>query len=94
MVAGSAWGRVKAMSNYQGRAVKEASPGMPTEILGFNATPQAGDLMSVVGNERSARSLAEDREKSSSSLQNQVRALTLEEVVQQGSGNGNGGLRC
>ena len=86
VVAGGSWGRVKAMSNYQGHAMKEASPGVPAEILGFGDTPQAGDLLSVLGNERSARSLAEDWGKASSSLQNQVRALTLEEVVQQGPG--------
>ena len=84
--AGAAWGRVKAMSNHQGQAIKEATPGMPAEILGFNAPPQAGDLLSVATGERPARSMAEDRAKSSSGRQNQVRALTLEEVVQQGSG--------
>jgi translation initiation factor IF-2 len=84
--AGAVWGRVKAMSNHQGQAIKEATPGMPAEILGFNAPPQAGDLLSVVAGERPARSMAEDRARSSSGRQNQVRALTLEEVVQQGSG--------
>ena len=84
--AGAAWGRVKAMSNHQGQAIKEATPGMPAEILGFNAPPQAGDLLSVATGERPARSMAEDRARSSSGRQNQVRALTLEEVVQQGSG--------
>ena len=84
--AGVVWGRVKAMSNHQGQAIKEATPGMPAEILGFNAPPQAGDLLSVATGERPARSMAEDRARSSSGRQNQVRALTLEEVVQQGSG--------
>jgi translation initiation factor IF-2 len=84
--AGAVWGRVKAMSNHQGQAIKEATPGMPAEILGFNAPPQAGDLLSVAAGERPARSMAEDRARSSSGRQNQVRALTLEEVVQQGSG--------
>ena len=84
--AGSVWGRVKAMSNHQGQAIKEATPGMPAEILGFNAPPQAGDLLSVETGERSARSLSEDRGKGISSRQNQVRALTLEDVVQQGPG--------
>ena len=84
--AGAVWGRVKAMSNHQGQAIKEATPGMPAEILGFNAPPQAGDLLSVATGERPARSMAEDRARSSSGRQNQVRALTLEEVVQQGSG--------
>ena len=84
--AGAVWGRVKAMSNHQGQAIKEATPGMPAEVLGFNAPPQAGDLLAVATGERSARSMAEDRARSTSGRQNQVRALTLEEVVQHGSG--------
>ncbi|PKB83079.1 MAG: translation initiation factor IF-2 [SAR202 cluster bacterium Io17-Chloro-G9] len=86
VVGGSSWGRVKAINNYQGIAIKEATPGVPAEILGFGSTPQAGDLLSVVGNERSARALAEEQEKASNSQQNQVRALTLEEIVQHGPG--------
>ncbi len=84
--AGSSWGRVRAMNDHQGQPLKEATPGVPAEILGFNSTPQAGDLLSVVGSERAARGLAEDRDKAASSQQNQVRALTLEEVVHQGAG--------
>ena len=86
VVGGSSWGRVKAINSYQGHPIKEATPGVPAEVLGFGSTPQAGDIMSVAENERSARSLAEEREKASASQQNQARALTLEEIVQQGSG--------
>ena len=84
--AGNAWGRVRAMNDHLGQPLKTATPGMPAEILGFNTTPQAGDLLTVTTGERAARSLAEDREKIGSSQQNQARALTLEEVVHQGGG--------
>ena len=83
VVAGTAWGRVKALSNDRGQAIKEVVPGAPAEVLGFGFLPEAGDLMAVVPNERTARSTTGARERLKSSQQSQVRALTLEEVVKQ-----------
>jgi translation initiation factor IF-2 len=81
ITAGGTWGRVRAMSNDRGEAVKQVLPGTPAEILGFGSLPEAGDLFSVVPNERTARSMATDRENPASSQQAQARALTLDEVV-------------
>ena len=81
VTAGGAWGRVRAMSNDRGEAVKQVLPGTPAEILGFGSLPEAGDLFSVVPNERTARAMATDKENPSSSQQAQARALTLDEVV-------------
>jgi translation initiation factor IF-2 len=86
VVGGSSWGRVKAITSYQGTTIKEATPGVPAEVLGFGSTPQAGDILSVAQDEKSARTLAEERDKNSASQRSQGRALTLEEIVQQGSG--------
>jgi len=83
IVAGGAYGRVKAMNNDQGNAVQTVAPGYPAEILGFGSVPEAGDPLSVVSNERLARNMAEDAAKSRSSQAAQGRALTLEEVVNQ-----------
>ncbi len=83
VVAGTAWGRVKALSNDRGQVIKEVVPGAPAEVLGFGFLPEAGDLMAVVPNERTARSTTGARERLKSSQQSQVRALTLEEVVKQ-----------
>lgn len=83
VIAGTAWGRVKAINNDRGLAVKGVLPGEPAELLGFGSLPEAGDLMAVTPNERTARGLAHDRERAKSSQQSQVRALTLEEVVKQ-----------
>ncbi|MYC28561.1 MAG: translation initiation factor IF-2 [Chloroflexi bacterium] len=83
VIAGTAWGRVKAINNDRGRAVKGVLPGEPAELLGFGSLPEAGDLMAVMPNERTVRGLAHDRERAKSSQQSQVRALTLEEVVKQ-----------
>ncbi len=83
VVAGTAWGRVKALANDRGRAIKEVVPGAPAEVLGFSSLPEAGDLMAVLPNERMARSMVQSRERLKSTQQSQVRALTLEEVVKQ-----------
>jgi translation initiation factor IF-2 len=61
IVAGDAHGRVRGLFNYRGEKVKEARPGDPVEILGFDKPPQAGELARVVENERVARAAAQSR---------------------------------
>ncbi|HLB04644.1 MAG TPA: translation initiation factor IF-2, partial [Gaiellaceae bacterium] len=58
IVAGDAWGKVRALYDYRGERVKEAGPGTPVEILGFDKPPGAGEHGRVVENERQARHLA------------------------------------
>jgi translation initiation factor IF-2 len=62
IVAGDAWGRVRALHNFRGDKIKEATPGDPVEILGFDHPPSAGELARVVENEREARNTAGMRE--------------------------------
>jgi translation initiation factor IF-2 len=61
LVAGAHWGRVRAMHDYRGERVKEAHPGDPVEVLGFDGVPEAGERVRVVENERKARQEAGDR---------------------------------
>jgi translation initiation factor IF-2 len=61
IVAGDAWGRVRALYDYLGERVQQARPGEPVEILGFDKPPPAGELGRVVENERRARELAQQR---------------------------------
>jgi translation initiation factor IF-2 len=61
IVAGDAWGRVRALYDYRGERLQEARPGEPVEILGFDKPPPAGELGRVVENERRARDLAQQR---------------------------------
>jgi translation initiation factor IF-2 len=61
IVAGEHWGRVRAMHDFRGQRVEEATPGMPVEILGFDGVPGAGEHFRVVENEREARRLANER---------------------------------
>ena len=61
IVAGDAAGKVRALQDYRGDRVKEARPGEPVEILGFDRPPPAGELARVVEHERQAKDLAEKR---------------------------------
>src|SRR5690554_1900658 len=61
IVAGSFFGKVRAMTDEAGKQVKEAGPSIPVEILGLNGTPNAGDEFFAVADERKAKELAEFR---------------------------------
>jgi translation initiation factor IF-2 len=61
IVAGDAAGKVRALYDYRGERVKDARPGEPVEILGFDHPPAAGELGRVVEHERQAKDLAEKR---------------------------------
>ncbi len=61
VIAGTAVGRVRAMTDDRGHSVKEAGPSVPVEITGLAEVPQAGDEFNAVEDERMARTLAEQR---------------------------------
>jgi translation initiation factor IF-2 len=61
VVAGSSWGRIKAMFDDRGRRIRRAEPSMPVEILGLLEVPQAGDPFQTFEDEKQARDLAEQR---------------------------------
>jgi translation initiation factor IF-2 len=62
MVAGAAWGKVRAIINDKGEQIKEAGPSSPVQILGLSAVPNAGDEFRAAPNEKTARTVAESRE--------------------------------
>ncbi len=61
IVAGAHPGRARAMHDFRGTKVKEATPAQPVEILGFDGVPEAGEHFRVVSNEREARRIAGER---------------------------------
>ncbi|MBO7226676.1 MAG: translation initiation factor IF-2, partial [Bacteroidales bacterium] len=61
VLAGSTYGRVKAMYNERNQIVKEAGPSSPVLLLGLNGAPQAGDTFNVMANEKEAKDLAAKR---------------------------------
>jgi translation initiation factor IF-2 len=84
VVAGTSWGRVRALINDKGENVKEAGPSVPVEVLGFDSAPEAGDQFAVVENEARARELTEYRiRKRRETLGSVGTARTLEQMMQQ-----------
>ncbi len=61
VVAGTAYGKLRALSDFHGKPVKKAGPSMPVSVLGLNDVPSAGDLFEVVSAEREARSIVNER---------------------------------
>jgi len=62
-VAGTEWGRVRALINDHGKKIELTTPAMPAEVLGFNGVPSAGDEFFVVESENRAREVAEFRQR-------------------------------
>jgi translation initiation factor IF-2 len=84
LVAGEHWGRVRAMSDFRGQRVQDATPGMPVEILGFDGVPDAGEHFHVVENEREARRVANERAvrmKQEALARQAGRRVSLEDVL-------------
>ena len=81
LLAGSYFGRVKAMFNERNQRIEEAGPAEPALVLGLNGAPQAGDLFNVMETEQEARSIATRREQlqREQSLRTQ-KMLTLDDI--------------
>ncbi len=81
LLAGSYFGRVKAMFNERNQRIKEAGPAEPALVLGLNGAPQAGDTFNVMETEQEARSIANRREQlqREQSIRTQ-RMLTLDDI--------------
>jgi translation initiation factor IF-2 len=62
LVSGTTWAKIRAMLDENGQPVKQAGPSKPVQILGWSATPNAGDDVREVEDEREARHLAQERE--------------------------------
>lgn len=61
IIAGTAVGKVRAMTDYRGRKVNSAAPSVPVEIMGLDSAPMSGDSFNAVSDERLARELVEQR---------------------------------
>ncbi len=82
VLAGKSWGRVRAMTNEQGKKLKEAGPSTPVEILGMDSVPEAGDHFYVM-DERKAREIAEKRAvKAKEEEQRSFQKVTLDNIFE------------
>lgn len=61
IIAGTAVGKVRAMTDYKGKKINSAGPSVPVEIMGLDAAPMSGDLFNAVSDEKLARRLVEQR---------------------------------
>lgn len=89
IVAGSSYGRVRAMMNDKGKAIKKAGPSTPVEILGLSDVPEAGDLFNAVREDKIARQIVEKRKlKVREENLNATARVTLEDLfkhIQEGN---------
>ena len=84
IVAGSSWGRVRALLDDKGKVVERAGPSVPVEVLGFDSAPEAGDQFAVVENEARAREITDYRiRKRRDTLGSAGSSRTLEQMMQQ-----------
>ncbi|EIW01148.1 translation initiation factor IF-2 [Thermoanaerobacter siderophilus] len=89
ILAGTVYGKVRAMFDDRGRRIKKAGPSMPVEVLGFSEVPEAGDKLIVVEDEKKARELAERRKELQKEMElKRKQKVSLEDLfsqIQEGS---------
>jgi translation initiation factor IF-2 len=90
IVIGTQYSRIRAMFSDKGKRIKQAGPSVPVSILGLSAVPEAGDFFEVVENERSARTLVEERQDRTSRATPAVasRPISLEDFFSKMQENG------
>ncbi len=81
VVAGTTYGRLKALVDYRGRKLRKAGPSTPASVMGLNDVPQAGDIFRVVASEKEARQIIEERlQARAKAAVTPKTALTLEQL--------------
>ncbi len=89
IVAGNCSGRIKAMTNFKGEALKKAGPATAVEVLGLTEVPEAGDEFNAVSSDKVAREIAEHRkEKQREQIMQKTAGVTLDQLfsqIEQGS---------
>ncbi len=86
VLVGSVYGKIRAMFNDQGKRIRSAEPATPVSILGLSDVPQAGDILQVIDDARTARDVAtqRQRQRQMEQLASQFnKAMTLDDVYQQ-----------
>ena len=84
LIAGNGYGSIRAMFDYRGNPIEEATPSTPISVLGFNEVPSAGDIFYTVDSNKEARNIiAEKLEKEKASVSTPTGSLTLESMFDQ-----------
>ena len=83
IIAGTAVGRVRVMTDDKGRKLSEAGPSVPVEIMGLSEVPEAGDMFAAVAEERMARELAEQRRAKKKEEEQNSNKVSLDDLFAQ-----------
>ena len=84
IVAGTAFGKVRAMMDDKGRLVNSAGPSMPVEVLGFNEVPAAGDMLFAANDDKLSRQVADERRQKAKAAQvKQAQKVSLDDLFSQ-----------
>jgi translation initiation factor IF-2 len=80
VVAGTAHGKLRALSDYKGKPVKKASPSTPVAVMGLSDVPSAGDVFQVVNSEKEARAIVTERAEAAKSQAQAKKKVSLEDL--------------
>lgn len=84
VLAGTAYGRIKAMFDYRGQKVQHATPSTPVSVMGLSDVPEAGQLFQIVESEREARMIANEKLQKQKEALNATRSkISLEKIFEQ-----------
>lgn len=80
VMAGTAYGKLRAMFDYRGRKVRKAEPSTPVSVMGLNEVPSAGEIFEVLDNEKEARQRVSERLQAPTAKTAETKVLTLEQL--------------
>jgi translation initiation factor IF-2 len=91
VVAGTAYGKLRAITDYKGKTIKKAGPSTPVAVMGLSGMPAAGDIFQVVKSEKEARNIVAERMEAAKTLSQTKKKVSLEDLfanVQAGEAKG------
>ncbi len=80
VVAGTAYGKLRAMTDYKGKPVKKAGPSTPVSVMGMSDVPAAGDLFQVVDSEKEAKAIVSERIEAAKAQAQSKKKVSLEDL--------------
>ncbi len=91
VVAGTAYGKLRAITDHKGKPIKKAGPSTPVAVMGLSGMPSAGDIFQVVESEKEARNIVSERSDAAKTLSQTKKKVSLEDLfanVQAGEAKG------
>ena len=91
VVAGTAYGKLRAITDHKGKPIKKAGPSTPVAVMGLSGMPSAGDIFQVVDSEKEARAIVAERMETAKTLSQTKKKVSLEDLfanVQAGEAKG------